>query len=325
MSAPRPGPAVVVPVQLGCCPPGGARCVACGPPPEAPGPDVVAALVEVYVRDRGEPVRVSFLGGALPADALLDAIAPRPFTVRVRPDLLDRATAKRLAARGCVAVELDAWTLDDRTLATARRPYTARIVRQQLEGLPAFGLSPGIVLAPGLPDSSHAIAVADARAVAPLAAFARLHPVLVQEGSELAAHWRAGTWAPLTLGEAVTTCRAMADALEEAGVDVVRLGQQPGPDGLRVLAGPVHPAFGQLVTARKQLRTLRARLHGTAPGSDVEIRCHPADETPTRGPLNSHVRTLRAELRLASLRIRADGAVPRGELQVRVMPPRIPR
>jgi hypothetical protein len=324
MSVPRPGPAVVAPIPLGCCP-AGSRCAVCGPPPDRPAPEWVDALVAAYVRDRGEPVRVGFFGGPLPGDDLLDAIAPRPFTVRVRPDLLDRAAARRLRDRGCVAVELDAWTLDPAALAAARRPYTARIVLQQLEGLPAFGLSPGIVLAPGLPDSSHQVSVADARAVAPLAAFARLHPVLVQEGSELAAHRRAGTWEPLTLGEAITTCRAMADVLEEAGVDVVRIGQQPGPDGLRVLAGPVHPAFGQLVAARKQLRTLRSRLADTPPGSEVEIRCHPADETATRGPLHAHVRSLRAELRLAALRVRADGAVPRGELLVRVTPPRMPR
>jgi histone acetyltransferase (RNA polymerase elongator complex component) len=287
---------------------------------------LVQALVESYVRDRGEPVRIAFLGGALPPEALLDAIAPRPFTVRVRPDLLDRAGAQRLAARGCRAVELDAWTLHEPALAACKRPYTARVVSQQVAGLAAFGLSAGIVLAPGLPATSHAIAVDDARAVAPHAAFARLHPVLVLEGSELQARWRSGAYVPLTLGEAVTTCRAVADVLEDAGVDVVRIGLQPGPDGLgHAVAGPSHPSLRQLVQARKQLRRLQHELRGTPAGSAVVVKCHPADETQTRGPLNAHVRTLRAELGLREVRIRADGAVARGELQVLVMPPRTHR
>jgi hypothetical protein len=326
VSALRTQPAVVAPVHLGCCPPGGPPCLLCGASTPQPDPEAVAALVEATVRDRGEPVRVAFLGGDPPPDVLLDAIAGRPFTARVRPDRLDRARTEALARRGCVAVELDVGTMSERALAECRRPYAPRLVRQQLQGLPGYGLAAGVVLAPGLPGTAHATAVDDAEQLAPLATFARIHPVLVLEGSLLAERWRAGTYTPLTLGQAITTALAVRDVLCAAGVDVVRVGQQPGPDGLpAALAGPVHPAFGQLVAARERLRALRARLQGTPAGSVVVVRCHPADETPTSGPLNSHVRTLRAELGLEALRVRADSAVARGELEVETAAPLDPR
>lgn len=309
---------VVVPVSLGCCP--GERCLCCGPRAAPPAPETVEALVHHYRTERcppGREPRVAFFGGPPPDDALIDAIGGLPFTVRVRPDLLTRARTTELVRRGADAVELDAWTLDDAALAGARRPYRRRRVLEMLEGLPSLGARPGVVLAPGLPGTDHRTAVEDARTVAPLVRFARLHPVLVLDGSDLRRAWLDGTYVPLTLGQAVTVAREQLDLLEAAGVEVVRVGANPGPDGLgKGVAGPFHPSFRQLVDARRRLELLRERLVDAAPGSVVQVRCHPADETITRGPLNQHVRTLRAAFRLSELRVRADDAVPRGRIEV---------
>jgi hypothetical protein len=71
------------------------------------------------------------------------------------------------------------------------------------------------------------------------------------------------------------------------------------------------------------LDRLRVQLAGTSSGSTVVVRCHPADETITRGPLNQHVRTLRAAFRLAEVRIRPDEALARGELAVDIAFPEV--
>jgi histone acetyltransferase (RNA polymerase elongator complex component) len=205
------------------------------------------------------------------------------------------------------------------------RRYAGRRIEEQLAGLPELGLSPGIVLAPGLPRTRHQDAVDDARAAAAAGArFARVHPVLVLEGSGLEAHARAGTYTPLTLGQAVSTAREVVDVLEAAAVEVVRVGANPLPDGLgRPVAGPFHPSFRQLVDARRVLDRLRGHLASACAGSSVVVRCHPADETITRGPLNQHVRTLRAAFRLAEVRIRPDEALARGELAVDIQLPEV--
>jgi hypothetical protein len=319
----------VVPVQLGCCPPGAERCLLCGPPPPEPLADTLQALVEHYARERlpeGAELRVGFYGGAPPSDLLLSAardtgLGPLPFTARVRPDLLTRAEARRLADRGAVAIELDALTFDDAALRAVGRRYGRRMLIEQLEGIRALGLSAGIVLAPGLPHTSFDTALADARTAAPLVSTARLHPVLVLEGSRLREAHMDGTYVPLTLGEAVTICRGMMDLLEDAGVAVIRVGVNPAADGLgRAVAGPRHPALRQLADARKVLEALHRRLEGTTRGASVAIRCHPADETCTRGPRNQHVRTLRAAFGLAEVRVRPDPTLARGELRVEEAP-----
>jgi hypothetical protein len=316
----------VVPVVMGCCPTG-SRCLLCAPPPEPPDAELVTALIEHYrpdsrsaraaraqdPRDPEVPLRVGFYGGPPPPDDLLDALDGLPFVARVRPDLLSRADLERLAQRGAVGIELDALSFDDSALIAVGRRYRAKRVLEQLEAIAVRGLRPGVVLAPGLPGTSHAGAVSDARIASTRVQFARLHPVLVLDGAGLHRAQLDGTYTPLELGEAVTTCRAMLDILQEAGVEVIRVGQNPVADGIgRALAGPRHPAFRQLCDARKTLAVLKAGLVGTPPGSRVAIRCNPADETSTRGPYNQHVRTLRAAYGLAELRVRPDPSVDRG-------------
>ena len=279
----------------------------------------MAALLAHY-RERAiaeglsaDEVRVGFFGGPPPGDDQLDAIDHAPFSCRVRPDLLSRADVARLAARGVDSVELDALTWHDDALRQIGRRHRAAMLREQIAALRAAGVRVGLVLAPGLPGTDHALAVRDAEACVGLVDFVRVHPVLVLDRSGLREHHATGRYAPLELATAVTVCRAVLEVLEPAGVEVVRVGLQPGPDGVgRAVAGPRHPALRQLVDARRRLDGLRAALDERHVGAHLVIRCAPGDETPTRGPRNQNLRALRAEYRLASLRIVADPALERG-------------
>lgn len=315
---PRRADVIVVPVNLGCCP-DAPRCILC-PPPPAMDAELVEALVASYARDRagpGDALEVRFFGGAPPGEDLLDAAGDLPITVRVRPDLLPRAEAERLAARSVHAVELDALTFDDAVLREAGRRYRRALLLEMSRGLAALGLRVGGVLAPGLPRSSHAITLADARTAAASWSFARLHPVLVLDGSGLRTLHEAGRYQPLGLGEAVTACHGALDVLEAAGVEVVRVGLQAGPDGFgRAVAGPRHPGLRELVEARRVLERLRADMAAVPSGSHVTIACAPADETRTRGMYNRNVRTLRAELRLGAVRVSPDPSLARGQFRL---------
>ena len=125
------------------------------------------------------------------------------------------ADVARLKAAGALGIELDVLTFDDGVLRNIGRHYRARLIHEQLEGIRALGLEVGVVLAVGLPGTHHQRAVEDARIAAACVDFARLHPVLVFDGARLRDAHMDGLYRPLQLGEAVTTCRAMLDVLEE--------------------------------------------------------------------------------------------------------------
>ncbi|MEN0064499.1 MAG: hypothetical protein AAGA48_20290 [Myxococcota bacterium] len=310
-------PPVVVPIHLGCCPTP-PRCQLCPPSPPPPDVDLIQKLIAHYAKAQPDrPLGIAFFGGPLPEPDWLAAAAPHPVAVRVRPDFLTRKEARRLADAGVVSIELDALTLHGGALREAGRTHRSQLVIEQLEGLPALGLRRGVVLAPGLPRTTHADAIHDAEMLASRIDFVRLHPVLVLAESGLRDAQMDGQYTPLTLGEAVTTCLAMMQVFEAAGVRVTRVGANPGPDGLgRAVAGPRHPSLRQLVEARRTLERLHRELRETHPGDAIVIRCHPADETHTRGPYNDHIRSLRAAHQLASVHVTADATLPRGEVAI---------
>lgn len=269
-------------------------------------------------RERDPAAVAAFIGGRVPDDSLIDAIDGAPFWIRVRPDLLDPEAAEHLFARGCTGIELDVATLDDEALARTGRPYDAARVLRMAAALRRRGRV-GAVLAPGWPYTSTEIAMSDARRLVGHVDRVRLHPVLVLLGSRLEGLHRNGLYAPLSLGEAVSLCRALLDVLEGAGIDVVRVGLHPEADGFgRALAGPRHPALREAAEALRALAAVRAELAAVPRGADVTVYCAPCDETRTRGPLNENVRTLRADLALSEVSIVPDAELARGAWRVAV-------
>ncbi|MCA9570564.1 MAG: hypothetical protein KC656_22135, partial [Myxococcales bacterium] len=208
--------------------------------------------------------------------------------------------------------ELDALTFHTPSLRAVRRRYPGPRLITMLEAL--AGVRRGLVLALGLPGQDHAISLEDARLAVGRTETVRLHPVLVVKRSALWESHVEGLYEPLTLGQTVTTLRAMLDLLEPAGVEVIRVGQQAGPDGLgRAVAGPRHPSLRELVEARRTLDRLRDRLRDARPAGVLTIRCAAVDETRTRGPFNDNVRALRAEFGLEEVVVLPDPTLERGE------------
>jgi hypothetical protein len=324
MSASDPTAPLVLAVPLGCCP-GPERCVLCPPPPQV-SPELVEALVDSALRDAREAgdtraPRVRFFGGAPPSPAQIEAIRGLPFEVRVRPDLLSRSGAIALAAAGCEHVELDALTFVDAALQAAGRPYRAARVEEMSRALPELGVQVGGVLAPGLSRTTAQTAVQDVRTAIPLWSTLRLHPVLVLDRSRLRRLHEAQIYAPLSLDDAVATCVELVDLAEAAGLRVLRVGLQPGPDGLgRAVAGPHEPGFRELVEERRTLARMRPLFEGVPRGASVTVRCAPADHARTRGRLGGHVRLLRAAHGLTDLRVEVDPTLARGALRVQVEP-----
>lgn len=272
---------------------------------------VAAEISEWLDRPRRYPeaeVQVAFYGGSftgLPKERqaeLLAAVAPflangqvRAVRLSTRPDCVDSEAAVFLAKRGVRVVELGVQSMDAAVLVASGRGYGPDKVGLALRVLRAVGLQVGGQLMVGLPGETSRRAVESAQALADLAPdFVRLYPTLVLAGSALAADHGMGRYRPLTLGQAVARTARLKVVFDAHSIPVVRMGLQDGVSLKKnLIAGPHHPAFGELVLARLFFKKVRRVLHQAA-GQGGRLTMAAADESLFRGPGNCYRQRLMA-------------------------------
>jgi histone acetyltransferase (RNA polymerase elongator complex component) len=194
-----------------------------------------------------------------------------------RPDACDPALLARLAAAGLTMVEIGAQTFRDDVLAAAGRGHDAAAIRRAAASVRQAGIALGLQLLPGLPGHAPADLAHDAaEAVALGPALVRLHPCLVARGTELAALYAAGRYAPWSLPDTIEALAGVLPVFWRAGVAVARIGLAPEPGfDDAVLAGPRHPALGGRVRALALFGLIRdevAALGGRPAGLAVPRR-----------------------------------------------------
>lgn len=283
---PRPARALqpkILPVFLpyAGCP---QRCVFCNQPAQtgaAPEPlALIYARLEAHLTAtaQGPPQELAFYGGtftALPPTAqgagwpqrflrLAQRFVATGRITRVRcstrPDAVNAQQLAELKALGLSLVELGVQSFDDAALAASQRGYTGETALAACLLVQEAGLGLGVQLMPGLPGQPPQAFQADVRRTAALRPeLARLYPCLVLEGTPLAETWRAGGYAPWSLEAAVDALAQALLTLWAVGIPTARMGLAE-QQGLAVLAGPRHPALGQMARSRALLLFLRQRL-----------------------------------------------------------------
>ncbi len=278
-------------------------------------------------------VQVAFFGGSFTClslryqDALLAAVQPflqsgdvDCIRLSTRPDCVESATCAHLLARGVRIVELGIQSLDARVLEASHRGHDAYDCRRAVVCLQAAGMELGVQLMPGLPFENTASFLRTIREVVAMApSFVRLYPVLVMEQTELAAAYRRGEYRPLSMNLALArSCRAK-EMLAAAGIKVVRIGLQATTaleHGL--VAGPWHPAFGELVTARIWFKRIRSLLASCPPGKRLSLQIAPADLSAVLGQKRCNWQRLEQLGLVSRLKLETDITLPRGTLKYAV-------
>jgi len=254
------------------------RCVFCNQPAQTgalPEPlAVIYARLEAHLCTTAQHIaqELAFYGGtftALPEpwpQRFLELAARHAATGRItrvrcstRPDAIDAPLLAKMRAGGLSLVELGVQSFDDAALAQSLRGYDGAAARAACLLVRQAGLGLGIQLLPGLPGQSAAAFRADiAQAAALKPELTRLYPCLVLEDTPLAGLWRGGGYAPWDLEATVDELAQALLDLWAAGVPAARIGLAE-QEGLGVLAGPRHPALGQLARSRALLVFVRAK------------------------------------------------------------------
>ncbi len=190
--------------------------------------------------------------------------------ISTRPDALDDQSIARLQAFGVTTIEIGCQSFSSAVLTAAGRGHTVSDNILAVQRCLDSRLQVGIQLMPGLPGGDAAEALMSLRQALQLEpSFIRIYPTVVIDGTGLADLWKTGHYSPWEQDEAVNICADMLLLCRQMNMLVVRLGLQQDPQlEQNLLAGPYHPAFGQLVRSRLWRRAL---LNASAKGEQLSV------------------------------------------------------
>ncbi len=241
----------------------------------------VTEIISTWIRRPGKRhrscVQVAFYGGSFTClehrrqQELLAGVVPfiergdvQEIRLSTRPDYITGKGVAFLRRHHVRIVELGVQSLDNYVLHKSLRGHSAEDAVNSSILLKNEGIELGIQLMVGLPGQSFTSLRRTIEQVTRLRPdFVRIYPVLVVAGSGLAHWYRRGKYRPLSLSQAIVQVAWIKKKLIVAGIRVVRMGLQPGPELEKsLLAGPYHPAFGELVNSRLMLQQVRQLLAG---------------------------------------------------------------
>ncbi len=293
-------------------------------------PETAAEIISrgVYNRQEDDFLEVGFFGGSftgIPAgeqEAFLSLAHEALLLGKIdgirlstRPDYINEAVLERLCRYDVTTVELGAQSMDEEVLSLCRRGHSAEQTIKAAEMLQNAGLELGLQMMLGLPGDTPEKAVKTAESFVSLKPrCVRIYPTLVIRETALADWYKKGIYEPLSVDEAVELCATVYQIFSDEKIEVIRMGLlDMAPDS--IVAGPFHPAFGELVLSRVCYRDVARKIAGFS-GKKILIRVHPRFVSVLIGQKRENLNRLRLEFNLEDIRILQDLTMPEGMFEI---------
>ncbi|MBQ5765003.1 MAG: radical SAM protein [Clostridia bacterium] len=192
--------------------------------------------------------------------------------ISTRPDAINEGILDLLKKKGVTAIELGCQSLDDDVLKLNHRGHTAQDVSAAAALIKSYGFSLGLQMMTGLYGDTDEKSIATANKIISLGAdTVRIYPTVLLKGTHLYSLYQKGLYAPQTLDAAVDLTAKLLIIFQKAGVKVIRTGLHT-LDEERFVAGPWHPAFGELCKSQVLLtKVLELIKIKNLPKGDVTI------------------------------------------------------
>jgi histone acetyltransferase (RNA polymerase elongator complex component) len=256
---------------------------------------------------RQKITQVAFYGGSFTClnierqENLLNAVQPfitdgvvQSIRLSTRPDCIDKGVCDFLKKKHVRTVELGVQSLDDTVLQAAWRGHTVADSIQAAELIQNAGLELGVQLMPGLPKETSRSWLRTIKQVVYIRPdCVRIYPTLVVGGAALAKEYSAGVYRPLSMNSAIAYCCKAKELFDAVGIRILRMGLQAA-DTLeeQLIAGPYHPAFGEMVTARHWLNRSRKILHASPAATHTTFMLSDRDVSAFVGPKRCNIKRL---------------------------------
>lgn len=274
-----------------------------------------------YRRDHRRWTEISFFGGNFlgladsqilqllaAADKYIQTGRAQGIRFSTRPDTIDEKRVALIRDYPISTIEIGAQSMNAPVLTVSRRGHSPDDTIKAVRLLKNNGFRTGLQMMVGLPAESEQETVTSAQQMADLAPdFVRIYPCLVLRGSPLARWYSQGRYIPLSLEKSVSLVKRIYSLMTVRGIAVIRMGLQPTTElntGAGVLAGPFHPAFGELVYSALWMDALcRTLSSNNVNGCDLTVEVHPKSSSRIRGHRSCNLERLRRQYHLSCIKI----------------------
>lgn len=231
-----------------------------------------------------------------------------------RPDTIDETRLAIVGRYPVSTVELGVQSMNDAVLWKVRRGHTVGDTLNAVAILKQHPYALGLQIMTGLPGEGVDDTLDGGRRLAGLEPdFVRIYPTLVLKQSPLARWYVEKRYLPPSLDQAVDVVKRLYLIFAEKGIPVIRMGLQATPDlspNDAVLAGPYHPAFGELVQSAIILDALKAHLDSQPPERPVvTLTVNSRNLSRLYGQKRANLALLRSQFGLDAITVLTDDSL----------------
>lgn len=238
-----------------------------------------------------------------PATELKEAGLINGIRLSTRPDYINRQVLLLLKKHQVTTIELGVQSLDKKVLMNSKRGHSITDVFNSVNLIREFDFFLGIQLMIGLPGDSKEKAINSAKTTVTLAPdFVRIYPTVVIKDTELHELYLKGLYHPWNLEDTIDVCKNMLYIFSKNHIKIIRIGLQDTVQLKEkyIVAGPHHPAIGELVQSAVFLDMIEYLLNINQKVSSIEnewksytVYCWPNDESKVRGQKNKNIMILK--------------------------------
>lgn len=289
----------------------------------------IATIINKHLTEITEKryIEVAFYGGsftALPLEKQSELLEPayqalkhgkiHAIRLSTRPDCISNEIVENLIKYGVSTIELGVQSLDNKVLKTSARGHDSQHVLQAICIIRKMNLMCGIQLMPGLPLEDWKSLITTAYSVIRLAPdFVRIYPTLVIANTQLADMYHKGCYKALSLSAGTARGAFLKLLFAQHGIPTIRTGLQATEELAKdnvVLAGPYHPAFGEMVDSYifyMMLAHCAEFILSSEKTNEIVIHHHPRDTSKVRGIYNGNIKKINSLYNIKNLILKQDG------------------
>lgn len=169
--------------------------------------------------------------------------------ISTRPDCIDEQRLNLLKLYGVTHIELGIQSADEDVLIKSGRMYRLEQINKAAQLIKNNGLCLGMQIMIGLPEDTVEKTIETAQAIVRWGAKeVRIYPVLVLRDTPLCELYMLGKYKPLNLVQTIQWLAPVVRFFEERNIIILRIGLHWSASLMQsIVAGPWHPALGQLV------------------------------------------------------------------------------